>query len=160
MPLTTTITPDDIAVALGVAVPQEGSAKHKQWAMWIESALLLVQIRADSVEPSPAVDQARLNYVIREAVAAQARHPDDATSVSVAVDDANVSRRYSSGTGRVTIRDEWWDMLGLITDGGRAFAVDTAPSSSLHLPWCSLRMGAEFCSCGTDIAGYPIYGLP
>lgn len=39
-----------------------------------------------------------------------------------------------------------------------AFSVDTAPSlSGLHIPWCSLNLGATYCSCGADIAGYPIY---
>lgn len=27
----------------------------------------------------------------------------------------------------------------------------------VHLPWCSLNFGATYCSCGTDIAGEPIY---
>lgn len=41
---------------------------------------------------------------------------------------------------------------------GKAFSVDTAPSSgSAHVPWCSLMMGATYCSCGVDIAGYPLY---
>lgn len=26
-----------------------------------------------------------------------------------------------------------------------------------HLPWCSLNFGANYCSCGADIAGEPIY---
>ena len=41
----------------------------------------------------------------------------------------------------------------------RAFSVDTAPTCSAHLPWCSLELGATYCSCGVDIAGYPIYEL-
>lgn len=41
--------------------------------------------------------------------------------------------------------------------GRQAFSIDTAPAYASHLPWCSLSMGANYCSCGTDIAGYPIY---
>lgn len=38
------------------------------------------------------------------------------------------------------------------------FVIDTAPSlNGYHLPWCSLSMGAAYCSCGVVIAGYPIY---
>lgn len=41
---------------------------------------------------------------------------------------------------------------------GKAFGVDTAPSMiGTHVPWCSLAFGAPWCSCGTDIAGEPIY---
>lgn len=43
--------------------------------------------------------------------------------------------------------------------GRLAFSMDTAPACSDHLPWCSLMMGAAYCSCGVDIAGYPIYEL-
>lgn len=44
--------------------------------------------------------------------------------------------------------------------GGRqAFSLDTAPASTAHLPWCSLMLGALYCSCGVDIAGVPIYEL-
>lgn len=41
-----------------------------------------------------------------------------------------------------------------------AFAVDTAPRvSSIHSEACSLVFGANWCSCGADIAGYPIVGV-
>lgn len=43
---------------------------------------------------------------------------------------------------------------------GKAFGVQIgcAPMSG-HLPWCNLTFGATWCSCGTDIAGHPIYEL-
>lgn len=44
-------------------------------------------------------------------------------------------------------------------DKAKAFSVDTIPGGTGHLPWCSLAMGATYCSCGADIAGYPIYGV-
>jgi hypothetical protein len=44
-------------------------------------------------------------------------------------------------------------------EGRQAFSIDTAPACSDHLPWCSLMMGATYCSCGVDIAGEPIYEL-
>jgi hypothetical protein len=41
-----------------------------------------------------------------------------------------------------------------------AFSIDTAPSlSGMHVDWCSLNLGALYCSCGVDIAGEPIYEL-
>lgn len=30
-------------------------------------------------------------------------------------------------------------------------------TTSAHLPWCSLNLGASYCSCGADIAGFPLY---
>lgn len=44
------------------------------------------------------------------------------------------------------------------TAGTSAFTVDTAPSvSGEHAPWCAVNFGALYCSCGADIAGFPIF---
>ncbi|MCX5119217.1 hypothetical protein OG992_18690 [Micromonospora sp. NBC_00362] len=46
------------------------------------------------------------------------------------------------------------------TSGPSAFTVDTAPGcGSIHSPICSLNFGALYCSCGADIAGFPLYEL-
>lgn len=50
----------------------------------------------------------------------------------------------------------------ICADGGgkKAFSVDTAPPlTGMHVDWCSLNLGAFYCSCGLDIAGQPIYEL-
>ena len=55
-------------------------------------------------------------------------------------------------------------------EGSRqAFSLDTAPPCTNHLPWCSaltytdttgaVVYGGAYCTCGADIAGYPIYEL-
>lgn len=43
--------------------------------------------------------------------------------------------------------------------GREAFSIDTAPScsGSIHADICSLVFGATYCSCGADIAGFPLY---
>ena len=41
--------------------------------------------------------------------------------------------------------------------GPAAFSITPAGSSSVHQPWCSLMLGATYCSCGADIAGFPLY---
>lgn len=129
MPVTTTVTPADIATALGRVAPP--SPTSDQWAMWIDEAVFLIQKRVDSLEHTDPLDQATVDYVVRHAVTAQVRRPDDATQVSVTVDDGSMSRLYRSSTGRVTILDEWWDLLGLSsTRSGRAFEIDTMPESA------------------------------
>jgi hypothetical protein len=41
-----------------------------------------------------------------------------------------------------------------------AFAVDTVGVGvDMHSDACSLRFGALYCSCGADIAGFPLYGV-
>lgn len=151
------VTPDTIAVALGQTAPVPDSVQWKQWELWITDAEMLIEMRRLAAEPIPVIDEAKLDYVVREAVVAQVKKPDDATQVTVSIDDASSSRTYQSGKGRVTILDEWWTLLGLTESNGGAYSVDTVGTRSSHLPWCALAFGALYCSCGTDIAGRPIF---
>ena len=42
-----------------------------------------------------------------------------------------------------------------------AFSVDTVGYGyGLHSDWCSINFGALYCSCGVDIAGYPLFDEP
>jgi hypothetical protein len=150
------VTPNVIAVALGQAAPEPGSVMEQQWLLWIDDAAMLIEHRRAGLADVPFIDQAKLDYVIRQAVVAHVKKPDDATQVTVAVDDGSTSRSYQSGKGRVTILDEWWTLLGLTETSG-AFSVDMVSSGNSHLPWCSLAFGATYCSCGAYIAGQPIY---
>lgn len=157
-----TVTPAMIAVKLGRAAPEPGSITEQQWDMDIDDALMLIQNRAEELGVDMStISEVKLDYVVREAVAAYIKRPDDATQVSVTVDDGTTARTYQSGKGRIDIIDEWWTLLGLTDpDDSGAFSIDMIPSvGSLHLPWCSLAFGATFCSCGVDIAGKPIFEL-
>lgn len=154
-----TVTPATIAVALGRTAPEPGSVTEAQWQMWIDDALMLINVRKAELEVVSNLDPAALDYVVRESVSAHVRRPDDATQVTVSIDDGSTSKTYRSGSGRVEILDEWWSLLGLIPPTGGAFSVNMVGSSSLHLPWCNLNFGATWCSCGVDIAGVPIFEL-
>ncbi|ERI39183.1 hypothetical protein M707_02720 [Arthrobacter sp. AK-YN10] len=149
------VTPAMLAVALGRTAPEPGSVTEQQWELWISDAQMLIEERRARLGVE-VPDEAKLDYVVREAVADHIKRPDDATQVTVSVDDASSSRTYQSGKGRVTILDEWWALLGLVEPSG-AFSLDMVGGSSVHLPWCSLMLGANYCSCGVDIAGVPIY---
>ncbi len=153
-----TVTPNSIATALNRDVPT--GTELDQWTMWIADAVMLITAEATRRGTTVAdLDGAAVDYVTREAVVAQVRRPDDATTVDVSVDDGREMRQYRSGRGRVTILTEWWDLLFPTPgDTSKAFAVDTVPDGTVHLPWCSLSLGATYCSCGVDIAGEPIYG--
>jgi hypothetical protein len=150
------VTPADIAVALGVAAPESGSLTEQQWEMWIDDAAMLIDTRRELLDVAQ-IDEVKLDYVIREAVVAQVKRPDDATQVTISIaDEGSSSRTYRSSKGRVVIIDEWWTLLGLTQPSG-AFAVDMLGVDTIHQPWCSLSFGANYCSCGADLAGYPIY---
>jgi hypothetical protein len=154
------VTPENIAVAMGVAAPEIYSIQWQQWLLWIDDAVMLIENRAEQLDIDPAtIGELKFDYVVRESVVAHIKKPDDATQVSVQVDDGMTSKSYRSGKGRVTILDEWWVLLGL-TDPSGAFSIDMVPGvGSIHDLACSLRFGAVYCSCGADIAGKPIYGV-
>lgn len=150
------VTPATIAVALGRTAPVSGTSEFQQWSMWISDALMLIEARLGDLDD---LNAAKLDYVVREAVVAQVQRPDDATQVDVRVDDAGVSKTYRTSAGRVSIRDEWWDLLAPGEVSGGAFSIFPSSTANLHLPWCASMFGAAYCSCGVDIAGYPIFEL-
>lgn len=151
------VTPAMIATALGVAAPDSGSTTEAQWELWISDALMLIETRKAQLDITDDLDAAKVDYVVRQAVVAHVQRPDNATQVTTAVDDASTSRTYKSGAGRVAILDEWWTLLGLTAPTGGAYAVNLLGAANIHLPWCSLYFNADYCSCGVDIAGYPIF---
>lgn len=150
------VTPSMIAVALGQAAPEPDSKQEQQWQMWIDDAYMLIEDRRVSFTPPREVDEAKIDYAVRQAVVSHVKKPDDATQVTVSVDDGSTSKTFQSGRGRVTV-DEWWTFLGLLDETSGAFAVDMLGFANVHLPWCASMFGALYCSCGVDIAGTPIY---
>jgi hypothetical protein len=147
------VTPGTIAVALGRTAPDPDSTEFAQWSMWISDALMLISARLVGTETGQVatlaeLDQDTLDYVVREAVVAQIRRPDDATSVDVRVDDGAVSRTYRSSGGRVSIRDEWWDLLSPSDSKQGAFSVVPYGRGFGHAPWCDLMFLGTVCSCG------------
>lgn len=107
------VTSDMIAVALGRPTPT--GSQLAQWIYWATEARRIIHVRAGKVGADPAsLDEETLDSVVVRAVVAMVRNPDDATQVSVSVDDGNMARTYRSSDGEVSIKDRWWDELGLL----------------------------------------------
>lgn len=153
------VTPDMIAVALGRPDPPT-EAEYEQWSLWIDDAAMLIDARAEALAVTDPLPEIRLDYVIREAVIAHLRRPDNATQVTVSVQDASTTRMYRSSRGRIEILDEWWELLGLTSASTGAFSIDTASGAGVHAAMCSLNFGATYCSCGADLTNYayPLFG--
>lgn len=150
------VTPDDIAVELGRTALPSDAVEYVQWEQWIADALFLIAKRLGDVTE---LDPATVDYVVRQAVAAHVRRPDDATQVTVAVDDASSSRTYRSSRGRVEIIDDWWSLLSPTDRTGKAFSIRPSGGGNPHMPWCALTFNALHCSCGADLTNYeyPLY---
>lgn len=89
------------------------SAEQAQVAVWIDDARLIIKAGPDGRSNIDLItlNQANLDYVIREAVSERVKRPDPAKQVSISVDDGQVSKTYESGLGRILILPEWWALL-------------------------------------------------
>ena len=120
------VTVENIAVALGRPTPT--GEKAAQWTYWIGQALRIIERRATRLGVSmDDLDPEDVDSVVVRAVAAMVTNPDNATQVTISVDDGSTSRTYKSGTGEVSLLDAWWDELGLLeASGTEAFSIFTA----------------------------------
>ncbi len=132
------VTPDLIAVALKRPVPSMTSPEAKQWAMWIADARMLIANRLGELDD---LDETKLDYVVREAVAARVEHPGRAEQVSVTLGQQTISRRYppAVSSSGITILSEWWALLDPDTSDSGAFTVRPAaePDTTEPTVWAS-----------------------
>jgi hypothetical protein len=78
---------------------------------------------------------------------------------------SDYSVSFSDGSEAVTGLREARAILsgaGFGASASAAFSVDTVSVTRFeeHAEWCSLNFGANYCSCGANLAGYPIFGEP
>lgn len=96
-----TVLVPDIETALGRTLTDTEQAQANQW---IADALMLIEARLGDLAD---LDEARVDFVVREAVTARFLNPDGYQSESI--DD--YTYRHGSETRRVTILPEWWELL-------------------------------------------------
>lgn len=95
-------TVKDVATSLGR--PITDSDEMAQVEQWLEDAELLISLRFPELS---VLNQNVLRYVEREAVVARLRNPDGYQYE--AIDDYRYGMAAESR--RLTITDEWWQML-------------------------------------------------
>lgn len=104
-----TVQVSDIETALGRTLTVTETAQASQW---IADALMLIEVRlGDPAE----LNQAALDYVVREATVARFRNPEGFQSETI--DD--YTYRHGAETRRVTILDEWWALLSPAVEADR-----------------------------------------
>lgn len=115
-------TLDDVATSLGR--PITDMAEVAQVNQWLGDAELLISLRFPDLT---ALNQDALKYVEREAVVARLRNPDGYQYE--AIDDYRYGLPAESR--RITITDEWWQMLAP-TSRGSFYTVQV--SNPLDIP--------------------------
>lgn len=103
---------------------------------------------------SDEADQVTLGDLAHDAAAIRAAH-QWASAIAPEMNDPDFVRQlYARYVDQLERLKRWSGTVG------SAYTVDMAGYGlSAHLPWCSLHFGGGYCSCGVDIAGYPIYEL-
>lgn len=103
----TAATYEDVAVALGRPITID--TEQAQIDYWLNGVELFIKARFGDLT---SLDQDVLKYVETEAVVAKVRRSGTAeSSITVAVDDGSVTRRYENTISAGDIADEWWDLL-------------------------------------------------
>lgn len=121
-------TPDDVAVPLGRPIDTDAEKAQVTW--WLEGIERHIVARLGAIS---LLDASAVRYVEAEAVAAKVRRAGRSeSSISVAVDDATVTRRYegTAPVGAGDISDEWWDLLKPANDNSDAGAFTVSPFRS------------------------------
>lgn len=155
-------TPEDLAArwrpltteeqAVALVLLEDASARIR-----VEFPDVDARIAADPQGLDPAVPRMIVCAMVKRAMLA-------GTDQAVAASIQQTAGPYSQST---TFANPTGDLY--LTSGERrmlkgspqqAFTVSMASGyGRAHAISCSLRFGATYCSCGSDIAGFPIYGV-
>ena len=126
-----------VAVALGRPISDFDAEQRAQVTWWLDGVELLIKKRLGDVAD---LDQPNLVYVEVEATAAKvpAKGTAGESSVTVAVDDGSVTRRWENAPvtdGDIT--DAWWELLSPSYEGD-AFTIrpGRTPQRAYDAEWC------------------------
>lgn len=101
----------DVATALARPTSSFTAEQQAQITYWLGGIELIIRGRLGDLT---ALDQASLKYVETEAAAAKVPPEGSAgeTSITVGVDDGNVTRRWEKKPVSASdITEEWWELL-------------------------------------------------
>lgn len=118
----------------------------------------------DSETPAPSADQlAEAKLVLIGAISRWATsgagevQTQTAGPFGVTYDTRQKVRGYNLWPSEIT---DLQDICQGDEEPGGIIAIDTVADGGYHSPICALYFGGAECSCGADIAGYPIYEGP
>lgn len=145
-----TLTPDDLTPFAEIDV-------GKAQAM-IDDALAMAAVVAPCITDAEFAYDAAARAVIRGAIL---RWNDSGTGALTQQGAGPFQVSYDNRNPRKSLfwPSEIKQLQELCAESGtgQAFTIDTLGTSTIHAPWCSIYFGADYCSCGADIAGAPIY---
>lgn len=145
-----TVTPADLA-------PFASIDETKAAAM-IEDALAIAASIAPCILTAEFEFAGAAKAIIRGAIlrwneAGSGAYAQQTTGPFSASIDTRVARRGMFWPSEITDLQKLCSASG----SGGAWSIDTATTYGMHADMCSINFGAEYCSCGADIAGFPLW---
>jgi hypothetical protein len=143
------ITPDDLAPFAEIEPTKALAMIDDAMAM---AAMVAPCILSDTFESASAAKAIIRGAILRWNDAGSGAFSQQTTGPFSVATDTRQPRRSMFWPSEV-------DQLRKLCDDSEAtaFSVDTVNTTVTHAPWCALTLGANYCSCGADIAGFPIF---
>lgn len=151
------------AVALGLddLTPFEPDINPAKAAVMISDAMATAALIAPCILEDTFQFDGAAKAIIRGAVLRWSVRGTGAvqTEQATAGPFSHMVTTAAAGPGRLFWPTEIADLSKLCgTVNASAFTLDTAPGlAGIHSDICALAFGANYCSCGADIAGFPLY---
>jgi len=124
-----------------------------------DASQFILDVAPSAETASPATRRRVVCAVVRRAMEAAAGDMTGMSQVQATTGPYSTSYTPANPHGDFYLTKLEKQALGV----GRqqAYSVQVGPALTVtHAPWCSLNFGANYCSCGADIAGYPIFEDP
>ena len=133
-----------------------GSDKHAETLLEDASGFML-DVVPSTADASPATRRRIVCAVVRRSMEASTAEHAGMSQFNVTTGPFVLGRSPANPHGDFYLTGNEKKALG--QGKQRAFGVNVTgdTNTDVHRPWCSLILGANYCSCGADIAGYPIY---
>lgn len=114
-------------------------------------------------EPAPSADQLAeaklilIGAVRRWAEAGAGAYTQQTAGPFAVATDTRQRSGFNLWPSEIT---DLQDICKTDADSSSAYAIDLVGDTTVHAEVCSLVFGALYCSCGADIAGFPLYEVP
>lgn len=121
-----------------------------------DASQFILDMVPGAVTASAATRRRVVCAVVRRSMEAGAADTAGFESIQMGAGPFQYGGKVSNPSGDFYLTKQEKKALG---DGEqKAFGVQVAGLCAVrHRPWCNLNFGANYCSCGADIAGEPIY---
>lgn len=133
-------------------------AEERAGVLLEDASQFILDVAPQAAQASEATRRRVVCAVVRRYMESENREGQGLTQFQISAGPYQQGGTFHNPDGAFYLRADEKKALGVGKQ--QAFGVKVAGFAgdlAAHRPWCSLRLGATYCSCGADIAGEPIY---